>query len=279
MNNIRYLGIALYTCFVIVPMAAGFVYAGLYSIGAVGVFSRGVTLEHWLALLSSAELLRSIALSVGIAAVTTICSVGIGFAAGVGLREWLQRGVLSFVAHVPLAMPTAVAAFVVFQVFSGGGFAARLLMGMGIISSAKEFPSLVHDSLGAGIVLAHTMLAAPFFALLFAQLYESEHLPSLAALASTLGASRSQRLVYVVAPVLLRRAAANSALMFVVVLGSYEIPLLLGLQSPQMLSVLAHRKYAMFDVGEKPQAFVVAIIYTAIVLVMLAVSKKNEPQT
>lgn len=266
-----YLPIALYTVLVVVPMAAGGVYALLYSFGVAGIFSEGVTVRHWAEVLSSSEFVRSIVLSFALAATTTLVAVGSGLLAGVVLRERLQRGIFATIAQIPLAMPAAVAALFVLQVFSGGGLGARLLLGFGLIDSIEHFPSLVHDPLGIGIVLAHALTAAPFFALLFAQLHKSENVPALAALASTLGASRPQRFWRITAPVLLSRAQANIALLFVAVLGSYEIPLLLGLQSPQMLSVLAHRKYAMFDLAEKPQAFVLAVIYAVVVL--LAVRK------
>ncbi len=264
-----YLPIALYTVLVVVPMVAGSVYGLLYSVGAVGLFSEGVTVRHWADVLSSSEFFRSLSLSFALASVTTLITVGCGLCTGVALRERLQSGIFATIAQIPLAIPAAVAALFVLQVFSGGGLGARLFLGFGVIDSLEHFPSLVHDPLGIGIVLAHTLTAAPFFALLFAQLHKSENVPALTSLASTLGASRSQRFWRITAPVMLRRARANIALLFVAVVGSYEIPLLLGLQSPQMLSVLAQRKYAMFDLAEKPQALVIAVIYTVIVLAVV----------
>ncbi len=272
-------GIALYYLLVVFPMLAAFVYAFLYSFGVVGVFSEGVTVRHWAALFSSSELARSIGLSIVLAFFTTLLSVFIGLLTGLALHEHLRKGVFSTIAHIPLAIPPVVAAFAIIQLCSGSGFAARLLLACDVIGSLAEFPSLVHDALGIGIVCAFTVTAAPFFALLFAELYESENVRHLEELAATLGASRLQRRWRVSIPLLVRRAGANITLLFVAVLGGYEIPLLLGLQSPQMLSVLAHRKYAMFDLAEKPQAFVLAVVYTALVLVLLSVPVIKTRQT
>ena len=58
-------------------------------------------------------------------------------------------------------------------------------------------------------------------------------------------------------------------LFFIYVMGAYEIPLLLGRQSPQMLSVLAMRKYARFDITQKPEAFAIAFLYAVLVSVVL----------
>ena len=61
----------------------------------------------------------------------------------------------------------------------------------------------------------------------------------------------------------------NTVLFFIYVMGAYEIPLMLGRQSPQMLSVLAMRKYARFDITQKPEAFVIAICYAVLVAAAL----------
>ena len=42
---------------------------------------------------------------------------------------------------------------------------------------------------------------------------------------------------------------------------AYEIPLLLGRQSPQMFSVLTQRHFGQFDLGQRPEAFTLAVTY------------------
>ena len=99
--------------------------------------------------------------------------------------------------------------------------------------------------------------------------HHCQKLTELCTLANTLGASRIATLRRVAVPLLLRKAAANVALFFIVVAGSFEIPLLLGPQNPQMISVLAWRRFSRFDLTQKPQAFIVSLLYTAGVLVLL----------
>ena len=60
-------------------------------------------------------------------------------------------------------------------------------------------------------------------------------------------------------------------------LGSFEIPLLLGPQSPQMISVLARRKFGLFDLEQKPQAFIIALLYTGLVVALLLVFLRRRP--
>ena len=112
--------------------------------------------------------------------------------------------------------------------------------------------------------------------LLFVQIYQTERVGDLVRLASTLGAGKGAGLYRVAVPILLSRSATNIILLFIAVMGSYEIPLLLGRQSPEMLSVLTMRKYSMFDLAQKPEAFIVALLYTAFVLVLITAAFRTR---
>lgn len=78
-------------------------------------------------------------------------------------------------------------------------------------------------------------------------------------------------------PVLLRQSFPTLVLYFIFVMGSYEIPLLLGSQSPQMMSVLTIRKLQRFDLTDMPQAYVVGVLYTVFVVgvVVFLLRKKS----
>ncbi len=148
-----------------------------------------------------------------------------------------------------------------------------------MINDISQFPGLVNHAGGIGILVAHIGLAVPFFVLLFHEIYRSEHVDGLSALARTLGASNAQVLYRVKMPILLQRATTNITLLFIAVLGSYEIPLLLGRQAPQMISVLTMRKYEMFDISQKPEAFIVALLYTGFVLTLLVLVFRKRMRT
>jgi putative spermidine/putrescine transport system permease protein len=271
------LGLLLFLAIAIVPLGASLLYAGLYSLGLTGLLNTGFTLGAWRRVLGGHEVWASLALSVGVAlAVVALAAAG-GLALALALRGRLgdlDRGALSYALYLPLALPGTVAALFTFQMFTGGGLVPRLLLRLGMPAASYAAP--VQDRWAIGIVLTHAALAVPFFALLFDKLHQSERIAELSTLAASLGASRGQRLRRVEIPLLLRAAASNLALLFVVVLGSYEIPLLLGRQAPQMLSVLTLRKYALFDIRQKPEAFVVALLYTALVLGVIGVVFRRE---
>lgn len=272
------LGLTLFVAIAIVPLGASLLYAGLYSLGLTGLLNRGFTLEAWRRVLGGREVWASLGLSLWVAlAVVALAAIG-GLALALALRGRLDRGPLSYTLYLPLALPWTVAAFFTFQMLTGGGLVPRLLLRLGVLADPAAYTAPVQDRWAIGIILTHAALAVPFFGLLFDKLYRSERIGELSALAASLGASRGQRLRRVEIPLLLRAAASNLALLLVVVLGSYEIPLLLGRQAPQMLSVLTLRKYALFDIRQKPEAFVVALLYTALVLGVIGMAFRRNPE-
>ncbi len=264
-------GLTLFAIISVLPIAASLVYAGLYSVGLAGVFARGFTMEHWSAVLSTSEVWSSLGLSLWIASAVVLISAALALAIALGLGPALDRGTLGWSVHVPLTFPAVLAALSVFMLFSASGWIPRLLLHLGVLSSLDAAWSLVQDPWGAGVITAHAFAATALLTLSFRALQHSENLAALDRVAAALGASPGQRLGRIAVPLLIQRGAPTLALTFILVLGSYEIPVLLGRQSPQMLSVLVMHKYARrFDLSQKPEALVVALMYTALVITVIA---------
>lgn len=274
-NAPGFVGLLLFIGVAVLPVVFSLGYAAAYSVGLVGLLSDGWTLEYWALLAGPSDLWFSFGWSLYIAGTTVALTVGLAVPLAVGLRGRLREGVLGTLLYFPLAIPATVAGFLVFQWFSGAGYAARIAYHAGFITSVQQFPDLVNDSWGIGIILAHVGLAVPFFTLLFVQVYDSEQIDRLRRVAGALGASRRQQIRRVVLPILWQKGRTNVVLFFIAVLGSYEIPLLLGQQSPQMVSVLTMRKYSLFDITDKPEAFILAILYTMLVLLLLGVTVRR----
>lgn len=252
--------------------------AVLYSVGAVGLAGDGVSLEPWRRVASEGEALGAFALSGAVATVVVGLAVGLALPLALGLRRSIARGVLGHLLYAPLAIPAVVGAFVAFQLLTPAGVVGRWLTATGVVGGLDGVPVVVNDRWAVGIVVAHVGLAVPFVALLLAELYRTERVGALSALARSLGAGRRAIRWRVEVPVLLRAVAPQAALLWVAVFGSYEIPLLLGRQSPQMVSVLTVRKFERYDLADKPEAFVLAVIYALIVGGALAlVLRRHRP--
>lgn len=262
------LSLALLVLLTAVPMIAGLGYALLYSLGLVGLLREGFSWQHWRNVLGSWAFWQSLGFSLYLAAGSMALAIALALQLVLRWRGAWQKGWLSYGIYLPLTFPAMVVAFLVFQWLTGAGWFARLAYHSGLLKDVNQFPAMVNDQWGIGILLAHAAMATPFFAIFFGQLYVAERLPAYAQLAASLGATQRQVRRRVLIPVLLRRGSPTLILYFVFVLGSYEIPLLLGSQSPQMLSVLAIRKLQRFNLQDIPQAYVICLVYAALVLVV-----------
>jgi putative spermidine/putrescine transport system permease protein len=248
----------------VLPLAAGLGYAFLYSIGLTGAVSKGFTVLHWQVVLTDPNVWGALALSLGMAVLVLVMSAVLALCTALVLREPLE-GRWAFLPYLPLTMPPLVAAFWVFQLLSRGGWLSRL---MGF-ERPEAFPELVNDAGHVGVLLALVMLTFPFLTLLFLAQARAAGLPALMQAAQTLGASSRQAVWRVAVPVLLFRTRPALMLYGLFLVGAYEVPLLLGRQSPRMLSVLIAQKFRRFDLLELPQAYVLTCLYAIIVVFIL----------
>lgn len=252
---------AMLTLLVLLPMLWSIGYSLLYSVGAVGYFSQGWTLEHWKASLSAqgvfASLLLSASIALAVTSLTTSLALSMLLIAPKSRRQpWLLAGLC-----ILLGTPSAVLAMLVYQFLSGGGLLARFAFHAGLIQTPSEFPSLVNDPGHVGIIIACTIGGLPLATLYFSELWDAVRIDSLCNLAQSLGATPTQARMRVALPMLLRRGRSMIILLFLFALGSFEAPLLLGRQSPQMISVFTQRHFGQFNLQEKPQAYVLATLY------------------
>jgi putative spermidine/putrescine transport system permease protein len=264
-NSLKNISLIFFVIIGVVPFVAAFGYALLYSFGIVGVVNEGFTLEFWEAVLSSGEFFKSFFYSAAIALVSMVLSVSVSLWLTLKFKDELEGRFLSFITYLPLAIPGVVAAFFTFQLFSKSGFFSRLSYSFNWIEQAADFPDFVNDTYALGIILTFATMVIPFFVLLFLNVYKNERIADLSVLAQALGASKNQVVRRVYLPIMLQKTWVLIVLYFIFLLGSYEVPLILGQESPQMLSVLIIREIKQYDLTKISEGYVVAVIYTVIV--------------
>ncbi|MFN4254374.1 MAG: ABC transporter permease subunit [Saprospiraceae bacterium] len=270
---------AVFLALAVLPLAAGLGWASLYSLGLVGGLSAGFTLENWRHTLSDGTFGASLGLSAAVAAVVVGLSAGLAMGLFLALKNEISGPKTRFWLHLPLVLPPMVLAFLGFQWLSGSGMATRFLMKIGLVAGIESAPELIHDRMHFGVVAVLVFGLFPLFLLLFSTFYASENLENLSQLARTLGASRGQVGRRVVVPVLLRRAFPNLVLAFIVAFGAFEVPFLLGRQSPQMVSVFIAQKFKRFNLLELPEAYVAAVVYAVVVCALALFFLKPRTQT
>ncbi|MGF1451146.1 MAG: hypothetical protein ACFB21_03610 [Opitutales bacterium] len=261
------------------PFAWALGYAALYSLGLAGLPSARPTLQYWSAAVQDGALLGSLGISLWLATTITLTATTLALALTLCAEPLLRRPSGRLLVALPLTMPVLVAGFVVYQGLNPGGLLARIGAELGLLENPSDFPILVNDRFGIGIVLAHSLSATPLLTLFFLQLWRARRGDERLLLAASLGASKWQARLHVALPLLLLNGRAVILLIFILSLGSFEIPLLLGREDPQMFSVLIERKATGYDLQERPEAFALSLVYfflvTTLLMVFLRLRKRS----
>lgn len=267
----------LFLAIVVLPVASGLAYALLFSLGIIGIVNSGFSGDAWQTVLFEKPFWTSLGFSLYVALLSVGISLGIALTIALSWQQKLQKGLLSNVIYLPLCFPATVMTFFSFQLLSKSGLLARIGYQFGIINEINDFPIWIKDAYGIGIIFTSVLLTTPFFIILFSNLYQSEKIASYVNLAKTLGATNSQILRKVTIPILLKRASITIYLFVIFVMGSYEVPLLLGRQNPQMISVAVLQKIQRFNLNDMPQGYAMSLLYVLlIVLILLILYFKNS---
>jgi putative spermidine/putrescine transport system permease protein len=254
-SRLLFYGVSLF------PLLTGIVYALACSVGVAGGRAPGFTTECWQQVLQSPETWISLLLSLAVALIVLLITVPSALILVLFFSDALDNPVIRYFLFLPVSIPPLIAGFMGTEWLGATGMNARVIFA----STGTVAPSLINDYWHAGIIISLTLMSIPFMTILLWQYRQSEKLPELTELATSLGASKKQILFRVAIPVLLSRALPNTGLVFIFLFGAYEVPLLLGLQSPRMISVLIAHKFRKFDLADIPQAYALTVLYALVV--------------
>lgn len=258
--------IAIYVFIVAGPLILGFGYSLLYSIGALGSFSEGVGLRHWMRFFSESQGLESILYTLLLAVLSLILSAVLALEGSykivLGEKDW---GRLSKWLFIPLCFPPIVAGFAFFHVLSPSGWISRFSYWLGLSVDTAEFPRLVNDRWAIGIIIAQLFVVAPFLTVWFTSLAKQLKMKELQELTYVLGGSTSDFNRSVYYPLMLLKGRSILLLYGIFLFGTYEIPLLLGRQSPLVVTQYITEQTQRYDLANIPLGHVMAVIYVLIV--------------
>ena len=231
---------------------------------------RDPNLNAYRSLLSSPDIYRSFALTLYIAATSTVIATALAVATALLLRRSFPgRAVASFLVQLNLTIPHLVGAIGIFYLFSQSGSFARLAHEFALISKPADFPALIFDPYAIGIIVTYIWKEVPFITVITLatlQTLGDDH----ESVARALGATRWQAFRHVVLPQIMPGVLAASATVFAFTFGAYEIPALLGASHPQTLPVMAYRSFTNTDLAARPQAMALALMIAVVSAVMIA---------
>ena len=242
------------------------------SFGVIPVFGlTKPTVRYYIEILTYKDLVASIVYSLKIAMVSSIFAVVLGSIICLFLvyRERDNKDEMSITERIlklPVITPHVVTAVFAINLFSNNGQLARLFFHLGMIQNQNQFPTLIHDRQGIGIVLAYVWKEAPFIVFFVLSLMKNIN-GKLGEVARNLGASEIQTMWRVTLPLCKESILSAWMIIFVFAFGGYELPFLLGATWPRALPVLAYQEFTTPDLQHRPYAMAIngLILFLSIV--------------
>lgn len=197
------------------------------------------------------------------------------------LAVWLSsrnQNADTFALNWNLAFPHLVFAATLLLFLSQSGLLARWAAALGFIAAPDQFPVLVRDRYGIGILLSYIGKEVPFLTLTLLSVLRSQFI-QYDVVAENLGATYWQRLRYVTIPQVLPALLAGDLLVFGFIFSSYEVPALMGVGYPRALPVLALRFFLDPDLRARSQGMVISLIITLIVILVALASLRFSEKT
>jgi putative spermidine/putrescine transport system permease protein len=174
-----------------------------------------------------------------------------------------------------LALPHLVWAVALLLLLAQSGLVARVAAALGLIQAPAEFPVVVRDRYGVGIILHYVGKEIPFLALIVLAVLRTQG-AAYAQVAATLGAGPWRRLWRVTLPLVLPGLASGSLLVFAYVFSAYEVPALLGVRYPRALAVLALDYFLNPDLGRRAEGMAISVVMALVVVGVAGAARAAE---
>lgn len=265
-KNKGLLGILPALLFMLIFFVGGIVHSLTLSLGSPENISLVVQEEKFWAYkeLVNPSFFQSIGVTVGIAAAVAVLSGITALIAALFLAERSQHWKwLNIIFQLPVGIPHLLSAYLLMQVFMQSGWYSRITYHLGWIDSIEEFPVLVHDDWGVGVILAYMWKEVPFIIILIypfiIKLISEWREQSIA-----LGGTFSQTVRWVIVPILLPMWVGGMWVVFAFTLGAYEIPALLARTSFGSIPVLAFQEYSQFGLERQTIAIAMNMVLALI---------------
>ena len=252
------------------PVAAGLVYALLALSGAAGLPASEPGAARVARVLREAAVWRGLLWSLGTAAAGTALAALLAVAVATTFRgDGRVSRLARALALVPLPVPHLVAGVTALLILAQSGLLARLGFALGLVSAPAEWPALVQDRRGVGVVLTLAWKELPFLALLAFSVLAARG-AELEEAARTLGAGAWSRFRLVTWPLLWRGLLPGVVAVFVFAAGSYETALLLAPSDPLALPLLTMERYTDPSLEARPDAFVLVLLALGVAALAVA---------
>lgn len=228
-----------------------------------------ITLEYFQAVFTDSAIWISALLSSYVAivsaSVSTILAVFLAFAL-ISLKR--TKGALYNLIKMPMFIPWSVTGFLMLYFFSNKGWLARVFFALNLSKAAVLFENILFMPHQMGIIIAFVWACVPFECFFIMNTMENIS-NTLGEVGQNLGAGTWQTFRFITLPLCFNAIKDAFIIVLFSCFGNYEIPLLLGMTKPRLLSVEAYYQYEHFDLQHRPYAMAVNALMLILSLILI----------
>jgi putative spermidine/putrescine transport system permease protein len=232
-----------------------------------------LSFAHFVNILEDPDFLQSLGLTLYISLTSTVIAAGLSVAMAVFLLSLSARNrLIHFIFQIPLTVPHLVIAVAVIFMLTPTGLLSRIVVKLGLLDSSANFPLLVNDRWGIGMIATYVWKEVPFITLMILSVLRRSG-AELLDVGRTLKAGRWQRFRYITLPTIFPSLGAAGLIVFAYTFGAFEVPFLLGRTYPMMLPVWAYKNYSDVDLLARPEGIATGLIIAAVVVAAIVCSQ------
>lgn len=226
-----------------------------------------LTFYNYKQLFSNRLFLDSFIYSIKISLISTFLSLLIGIILTKLLDTHLLKEKWDILIWIPMVVPHFVAGYMIFLFFSPTGWFSGLWYHLNWLTDPSQFPILVNDREGVGIILTYVWKEVPFVILMLLPVFHQLN-PQYKDVVRTLGGGPWQVFITAEWPWLFPVVMETGIILFAFILSAFEVPYLLGVTYPKMISILVYQWFFEGNWSHRPLAMA-AILYTSFVIILL----------
>lgn len=221
-------------------------------------------------LLHSEDFWDSLWLTLRVAAISSCLAGVLGLVIAIGfllLGQSVKSRLLHRMYQWPLTIPHLVGAYLMVLLFMQSGWLSSISASLGLIEEITDFPVLINECGGIGIILAYVWKEAPFVSLMVYPVLVRIH-GSWREAARVFGANDWRFIRNIVLPLVMPAWISATFIVFAFTFSAFEVPYLLGVTYPRLLPVYSFQLYTSGGLVDRPEALAVNVLIAIITAVL-----------
>lgn len=229
------------------------------------------TLEYYKTLMFSKEFLENLKYTIKInlltGGISLFLTIALLYLIYINRNSKYFKNIFKKILEFPVGISYLTGAYALVLLLSRGGILGRNLVKVGIIESIRDFPILINDSYGIGIILGYIWKVVPFMTMMCIPIMADieKRWRDLGVLYNLNDYNFFKKIVF---PMIMPNLALSFFLVLAYLFSAFETPYILGVTYPRTLSVQMYELYREGDVELRGQVMAINVIVTLIALII-----------